>query len=200
MAYANFSPLFVAQESQDAMQLKIWDTSIWNGQSGFTVTCYVSISYYTDDNVLVEFDDYPLIVGGDASKFNEYLDRDGHVINLTDLTIDGQSVDFERFPEGYYIVSIFYSDGTYAEGSYPHYDNPTAFLAKYRFMARRLPIDLLTFPMTHDMYILNRDIFLLRMYLQNCEDAADYGKHIEFIRFLSVIRQIFDYYTTAEPW
>lgn len=200
MAYVNFIPFFIAQESQDAMQLKIWDASTWNGQSGFTTICDVKISYYNDDGVLIVFDDYPLITGGDASKYLEFLDRDGHIINLSDLTIDGQPVDVERFPEGYYNISVYYSDGSYIEGSFPHYDNPTAFLAKYRFMARRLPIDLLTFPMTEQTFWRNRNIFLLRMYLQNCEDSADYGKHVEFMTYLALIRQMFSYYTTEEPW
>ena len=200
MAYTNFIPFFIAQESQDAMQLKIWDASTWDGQSGFTTVCDMEMSYFDDDGNLVEFDTYPLISGGDASKYNEYLDRDGHIINLKDLTIGGLPVGFERFPEGYYNISLFYSDGSYAEGSFPHYDNPTAFLAKYRFMARRLPIDLLTFPLTEEVYLKNREIFLLRMYLQNCEDAADYGKHIEFMKYLAIIRQMFDHYTTQEPW
>lgn len=200
MAYTSFDPLFIAQESQDAMQLKIWDQSTWNGESGYTTICYVSISYYDENGALVTFDDYDLITGFDMTKFNEYLDRDGHVINLSDLTINGAAHGLTRFPEGYYIVSIFYSEGSYAEGSYPHYDNPQAFLAKYRFMARRLPASLLVFPMTDDIYRLNRDIFLLRMYLQNCEDAADYGKHVEFQTYLNLIVQVLDYYLVEEPW
>lgn len=201
MAYSDFTPGFNCQESQDAMQLKIWDNSTWNGESGYTTICTVSISFYDTNGTLVTFDDYDLIISADMSKFNEYLDRiDGHVIELSALTINGVPNVYDRFPEGYYMITMKYSEGSYAEGQFPEYVNSQAFLAKYRFMARRLPGALLVFPMTNDTYILNRDIFLLRMYLQNCEDAADYGKCVEFQNIINLIIAMLDYYKVEEPW
>jgi hypothetical protein len=200
MAYTNFSAGFFCQESQDAMQLKIWDNSSWNGESGFTTICTVDISYYDVDDNLIEFDPYELIVGGDASKFNEYLDKlDGHVIELTDLTISGVPVP-DRFPEGYYIIKISYSEGSYAIGSFPYFENPQAFLAKWRMMTRKLPAALLVFPMTDEVFRKNRDIMLLRLYLDQAENAADYGKLVEFKVFHNLVKEVFDLYSLAELW
>jgi hypothetical protein len=200
MSYTSFSAGFLCQESQDAMQLKIWDNSQWNGESGFTTICTVEISYYDSDDNLIEFDPYELITGGDASKFNEYLDHlDGHVIELSDLTIDGVAAP-DRFPEGYYIVKISYSEGSYAVGSFPYFENPQAFLAKWRLMTRKLPAALLVFPMTDDVYRKNRDIILLRLYLDQAENAADYGKIEEFKVFHDLIRNVLDYYEMEETW
>jgi len=54
--------------------------------------------------------------------------------------------------------------------------------------------------MTEAVYQKNRDIFLLRMYLAQCEDSADYGKHVEFMKYLSLIRNVLDTYPMQEPW
>lgn len=200
MSYTFFTPGFLCQESQDAMQLKIWDNSQWNGESGFTTICTVDISYYDVDDNLIEFDSYELIVGPDASKFNEYLDRsDGYVIELSDLTINGIPAP-DRFPEGYYIVKISYSEGSYAVGSFPYFENPQAFLAKWRMMTRKLPAALLVFPMTDQVFLDNRAIFLLRLYLDMAENAADYGKFEEFKVFHTLIQEVLNIYEISELW
>jgi|WetSurSiteA1Bulk_404760.scaffolds.fasta_scaffold00217_2 hypothetical protein len=200
MAYTAFFPSFLAQESQDAMQLKITDNSVWNGESGFTTIATVEISYYDENDVLINFDPYELIVGADATKFNEFLDRTaGHVIELSSLTIGGVAAP-DRFPEGYYIIKISFSEGSYAVGTFPYFENPQAFLAKWKFMTRTMVSDLLVFPMTDEIYRINRDIFLQRIYLDMAENAADYGKVLEFKNFATLIQGVFDYYSVVDTW
>ena len=97
MAYTGISPvLTVVQESQDAMQLKIWDWSTWGaGDVAATDTAVLSISYYDTNGDLVEFDDYEVLSsGGDRTDFNDMLDHTaGLIIELTDLEIDGAAPD-----------------------------------------------------------------------------------------------------------
>ena len=146
MAYADFTPSFTVQEAQDATAFKIFDASTWNGESGITTWCVLRLFFYAADGTITEYDDYELITGADTAKFDEYLDSDGHTVEITDLTIDGVAAD-DRFEDGYYVVRILYSDGTYASGSEPYYDNVQAFLAHARCKARKLPARL-TWPLT----------------------------------------------------
>jgi hypothetical protein len=196
MAYTNFTPETRIAEAQDATAFKIWDESTWNGESALTTFCEVRIFHYAVDGTITEYDAYELITGADKTKFNEYLDIDGHTVEITDLTIDGVSAG-ERFTDGYYVIRVVYSEGSYAVDSEPYYDNVQAFLAKARCKARKLPTKL-SWPLTDDVYEINRDIFLLRMYLDAAEDAADLGKQNEYRNFINLINNIFDYYAISE--
>jgi hypothetical protein len=196
MAYTDFTPLTRVQESQDAQQIKIWDESTWNGESALTTKCNVIVYWYDNDEVLHECDPYELIDGIDTTKYDEYLSRDGHVIDITDLTEDGVSVG-DRFHEGHFIIKTTYTEGSYAAGSEPYYNNHQAFLAKTWCKIRKLPIKI-SWPLTEEMYRINRDMFLLRMYTENAENAIDIDKKAEFRRLMVLINQIFSYYELEE--
>ena len=196
MAYANFVPETRLPEGQDATALRIWDLSTWNGESSKTSFCVVRIFYYEVDGTIIEYDDYELITGADKTKFNEYLDTDGHTIETSDLTISGVAAA-ERFVDGYYVIRVVYSDGTYVWNTEPYYDNVQAFLAKARCKARKLPTKL-SWPMTDAVYLANRDIFLLRMYLDAAEDAADLGKENEFRNLINLIDNLYSTYSLDE--
>lgn len=196
MAYADFTPEFRVQEAQDATAFRLWDSSIWNGESGITTICVVRLFYYDVDGTITAYDDYELITGADTTKFDEYISIDGHTVEITDLTIGGDPAE-ERFVDGYYVVRIIYSDGTYVVGSEPYFDNTQAFLAKARCKARKLPVKL-TWPLTGNMYEINRDIFMQSMYLGAAEDSVDLGKENEFRKFMDLINNIFDYYAISE--
>lgn len=198
MAYTDFSPETHVQEAQDAMGFKIWDESIWNGESGITTECYVTVFFINDDEETIEYDSYHLIVGIDKTKYDEYLDRDGHIIDLTDLTIDGVAAP-ERFEDGYYVVRVTYSDGTYVAGTEPYYDNTQAFLAKNRCMKRKMGVKL-SWPMTDEIYRINRDIFLQGLYLEIGENAVDLGKKIQFREIMALVKAMFNHYSMEECW
>jgi hypothetical protein len=192
MAYSAFTPETEIQEAQDATALRIWDKSIWTGESGNTTFCEVRITHYDVDDVATEYDPYELITGVDTTKFDEYLSDDGHIIEIADLTIDSLSAG-ERFEDGYYLIKVVYSEGSYAEDLKPYYDNTQAFLAKARCKARKLPTKL-SWPLTDVMYRINRDIFSMSMYLQAAEDAADLGKESQYRTLIDIINNIFDTY------
>lgn len=196
MAYADFTPEFRVQEAQDATAFRLWDSSTWNGESGITTFCVVRLFFVAVDGTITAYDDYELISGADTTKFDEYISIDGHTVEITDLTIGGAAAE-ERFEDGYYIVRIVYSDGTYAVGSEPYYDNTQAFLAKARCKARKLPVKL-TWPLTDGMYEINRDIFMQSMYLGAAEDSVDLGKENEYRNFMDLINNIFSYYAIDE--
>lgn len=204
MAFADLTLATTVQESQDAMQLKIWDASTWNGESGIVTEAKVVIEYYDSDNLLVSFDPYELIAGGVKTKFNEFLDRsDGHVIELADLLIAGVAPTNIRFTDGYFVVTLHVTDGTYglyAAGGWPKYANNQAFLAKNRFMARKMSKAILAWPMTDAVRIANKDMFLQRMYLDAAEDAADNGNLTEFLVFINLINAVFNVYNIEEAW
>jgi hypothetical protein len=203
MALTGVTLLSVVQESLDATEIRMWDESTWNGKVETVTGACVVISYYDINGTLVSFDPYYLITGGDDAKFDEYCDlNNGTIIKLEDLTIAGEAPP-DRFPDGYYIVTLYVTDGsygTYAAGGWLKYDNPQAFLAKSRFTTRKLPAIILSWPMTDDVRIKNRDMFLLRMYLDAAEDVADYGKLTEFLAILVLINSIFSYYKLEEVW
>jgi len=196
MAYTSFTPETRVQEAQDGTAFKINDASTWSGESGSTSYCVVRLFHYAADGTITQYDDYAMITGIDKTKFNEYLGIDGHIIEITDLTISGASAG-SVFADGYYLVKMIYSDGTYAVGSEPYYDNYQAFLAKARCKARKLPSKL-SWPFTDDVYRINRDIHLLRMWLDSAEDAADLGKENEYRHIIALVNDIFDYYSIAE--
>jgi len=196
MAYADFTPKTHVQEAQDGMGFKIWDESTWNGESGITTAADVYVFFINDEEVTIEYDVYPLINGG-STKYDEYLDRDGHIINIADLTI-GAAAAPERFEDGYYVIRVVYNDGTYGVGAEPYYDNSQAFLAEWRCRKRKLPAQLLTWPMDDDIRRKNWDIYLVGLYLEAAEDAVDLGKKVEFRRFMALIKAIFDYYAITE--
>lgn len=199
MAYTNFTPATRIQEAQDAMGFKIWDDSTWNGEEAITTDCYVSIFHVDDDENTIQYDDYPLINGADKTKFNEYLSIDGHIINTSDLTIDGAAAP-ERFEDGYYVIRVVYTDGTYSTGSEPYYDNVQAFLAKYRCMKRKMPAAVMTWPLGDEEFKIHQDIFLLGLYLEAAENAVDLSKKEQFREFIALIRAMFDYYNTENCW
>lgn len=192
MSYTSFTAETRVAEAQDATGFRIWDNSTWNGESAITTYCVIKILLYLVDGSIIEYDDYELITGADTTKFDEYLDIDGHTIETSDLTVDGVAAD-ERFVDGYYVIRTVYSDGTYVSGSEPYYDNVQAFLAKARCKARKLPTKL-SWPMTDAVYLINRDIFLLRMYLDAAEDAADLGKENQFRNLINIVDNIYSSY------
>ena len=204
MAYAALVLQTVVQESQDAQQVRMWDESAWGGESGNTTGAVVVISYYDTDGVLISFDPYELITGGDDTKFLEYLDKqNGHVIELSDLLIGGLAHSMTRFPDGYYIVTLHVTDGsygTYGSGGWPAYNDIQAFLAKYRFMKRGMPALLLEWPITQANREANYDIFAVGLYLEAAEYAADLGRQVQFLKYMTVLQTIFDYYSIPEPW
>jgi hypothetical protein len=201
MAYTNFTPKTHVQEAQDAQSFKIWDESAWNGESALTTICYVTLFFINDSEVTIEYDPYPLISGVDTAKYLEYLDRDGHIIDIADLTIGGAAAA-ARFEDGYYIARVTYSEGSYAVGSEPYYDNNQAFLAHNRCMKRKMPAKLLSWsvPITDLVYQKNRDIFLQGLYLESAENAVDLGKKVQFRSFMASVKAMFNYYEIEECW
>lgn len=203
MAFTGLVPLIKAEEAQDAKSIKIWDRSTWGiGDQAACTSCSVVISYYNSDDDLIEFDVYELIVGGDRSKFNEFLDNTtGHEIEIADLLIDGVDPG-DRFVDGYFIISVYYSDGSYGAfgENWVHTHKSYGCLAKADFTARKLPAAVLTWPMTDQVRIANQDIFLQRMYLDAAKDSADNDKWDEFKVFVLLINSIFDYYEIEEVW
>jgi hypothetical protein len=199
MAYTSFVPQTHIQESQDAKSFKIWDESEWNGESGLTSSCYIEITFINDDEETIIYDPYYLTDGITNANFNEYLDRDGHIVELINLTIDGVVAPI-RFEDGYYIIKVVYSDGTYALGSEPYFDNYQAFLAKYRAMKRKVPPKIFSWPMTDEVYKANRDVFLLGLYLEAAENQVDLNKILQFRKTIALIKAIFDYYEITEIW
>lgn len=196
MAYTAFVPKTIVQESQDATQIKIKDDSEWDGESALTTECEVIVSWYDDDDVLHECDPYVLIDGADTTKYDEYLSSDGHVIDIADLTEDSESIG-TVFHEGYFIIKTTYNEGSYAEGSEPYYNNEAAFIALHWCMIRKFG-SLLSWPLNEDAYRKNRDMFLLRLYMENAENAVDLGKVAEFKRLMVLINKIFSYYELEE--
>jgi hypothetical protein len=193
MAYTGLIPVTIVQEAQDAKGLKLKDDSTWGaGDQAATTKCDVYVQWYDDNDVLQQCDVYPLIVGAVTTKFDEYIGVNGHNIDIADLTINGVSIG-ETFVEGYFIIKTVYSDGSYAVGSEPFYENHEAFLAENWCMARKLPAKL-EWPLTEAEYLKNRDISLQRMYLEATEDAVDLGKYTEFKRLMTLIRNIFNNY------
>lgn len=199
MAYTAFTPKTHVQEANDGKSFKIWDESEWDGESGDTTICFVTVYHIDDNEVEIEYDPYYLIVGAVTTKFDEYLDRDGHIVNIADLTIDEVAVDEERFPDGYYILRVTYDEGSYGEGNQPYYNNNQAFLAKNRCMKRKLATTL-TWPLTDAMYRINRDIFLQGLYLEIAENAIDIGKKIQFRTVMALVKAVFNYYEIEECW
>lgn len=194
----------VIQESQDAQQIKMWDESTWGGLSGSVSGACVVISYKNVDGVIITFDPYQLIVGADKTKFNQYLDKqNGHVIELTDLLINGLAHGMAVLPDGYYTIALSVTDGSYglfADGGWLKLNNIQAFLAKYRFMKRTMPALLLEWPITQTNREANYDVFAVGLYLEAAEFAADLGRQTQFDKFMTVLRTIFDYYQIPEPW
>jgi hypothetical protein len=123
----------------------------------------------------------------------------GLVIDLADLTIAGAAPP-DRFTDGYYIVTVYYNDGTYTFANSIHYHNHQAFLAKGRFMARKLGVAFLDWPITDDVRRKNADVFAQRMYLDCAEDAADNGNTTEFQTFINLVNGMFSYYELEEIW
>lgn len=195
---AGVSLLTVVQESQDAQQLRIWDESTWDGESGDVTDAILRIQYYDSDGVLQSFDDENIF-----TDIADFLDRqDGLVINLSGLTVDGATPP-DRFDDGYYIVTVFFTDGTYGafnEDVWPHYHNNQAFLAKARFMTRKLPSTVLTWPMTKQVQEDNLNMLLHRMYLDSAEYAADNGNLTEFLTYMELINEVFTYYELESIW
>lgn len=199
MAFTDFTPGTRIVLAQDAMDFRIYDDSVWNGESGLCTSAIVTIRHIDDDEVAIDYDAYDLIPGGVTTKFDEYLSTDGHLIEIANLTIDGVAAA-DRFPDGYYEITVTYDDGSYAPGSEPYYKNTQAFLAKYRCMKRTMPALLLTWPITDIVRRKNDDIYTLGLYLDAAEYAADLEKKVEFRKFIALIRSLVDYYAVPEPW
>lgn len=198
MTYTLFTPTTRIQEGLDGTNFRIWDESIWTLESDNTTICKVIIYFTNDEGVVIEYDPYFLIVGADKTKFNEYLDIDGHTVNIADLTIDGEAAA-ETFEDGFYTIKTIYSDGSYAVGEEPYYNNDQAFLSKNRMMKRKMALTL-AWPMTDALYRKNRDIFLQGLYLEAAENAADLGKLVQFRSIMATIKAMFNYYEIEEVW
>ena len=199
MAFSDFTPGTRVVLAQDGKSFRIYDDSEWNGESGSATAAIIRIKHIDDDDVETDYDDYPLIVPGDDSKYLEYLSTDGHVVNTSDLTIDGIAAS-EQFPDGYYEIKVVYTDGSYAEGSEPYFTNVQGFLAKYRCMKRTMPALLLEWPITDAVRRKNDDIYSLGLYLDAAEYAATLEEIVMFRRFVSLIRNMLDHYAIPEPW
>jgi hypothetical protein len=199
MAYnGNFVPATTIEEAQDGMGFKLNDTSTWDGQSGDTTICTVSIVHVDDNEDQVIYDDVELGGFGDED-YDDFLTSDGVIIDIADLTIDSEDAG-DTFPDGYYEITVKYNDGSYSPGDEPYYKNTQAFLAKYRAMKRTMPALLLVWPITADVREKNYDIFALGLYLDAAEYAADLARKIHFRKFISVIRQVLDFYSIPEPF
>lgn len=199
MAYTNFTPETHIQQSQDAKSFRIWDESVWNGQSGNTIKCDVIVHFINDKNEIIVYDPYPLIVGAVRTKFDSYLSRDGHIVELADLTIDGDA-PAERFEDGYYIIKTIFDDGTYGVGLEPYFNNNQAFLAKNRCMKRKMASRHITWPLTDNTYRKSRDIFLQGLYLECAENAVDLGKKDQFVSIMALVKAMFDHYEIESCW
>ena len=199
MAFSDFTPGTRVVLAQDGKSFRIYDDSEWNGESGSATAAIIRIKHIDDDDVETDYDDYPLIVPGDDSKYLEYLSTDGHVVNTSDLTIDGIAAS-ERFPDGYYEIKVVYTDGSYAEGSEPYFTSVQGFLAKYRCMKRTMPALLLEWPITDAVRRKNDDIYSLGLYLDAAEYAATLEEMVMFRRFVSLIRNMLDHYAIPSPW
>jgi hypothetical protein len=199
MAFSSFTPGTRVVLAQDGKSFRIYDDSEWNGESGSATAVIVQIKHIDDDDVEIDYDNYPLINPGDDSKYLEYLSTDGHVVNTSDLTIDGIAAS-EQFPDGYYEIKVVYTDGSYAEGSEPYFTNVQGFLAKYRWMKRTMPALLLEWPITDAVRRKNDDIYSLGLYLDAAEYAATLEQMVMFRKFVELIRKVVDHYEVAEPW
>jgi hypothetical protein len=195
---AGVSLLTVVQESQDALSLRIWDESTWDGESGDVTDAILRIQYYDSDGVLQSFDDLNIL-----ADLADFLDRqDGLVINIADLTMGSLTLP-DKFVDGYYIVTLFVTDGTYGafhEDTWPHYHNNYACLSKARFMTRKIPGKILTWPMTKQVQEDNLNIMLHRMYLDSAELAASTENWYEFNTFMELINEVFTYFEIESVW
>ena len=198
MAYSvDFVQATLIEEAQDGMGFKIIDDSVWGaGDQALTSLCTVSVVHIDDNDDVITYDDYQLIVGVTRTKFNEYLADSGHVIDIADLTIGGVAAE-DVFPDGYYEITVTYTPD---DASTKTYKNTQAFLAKYRAMKRTMPALLLEWPLTDELIKINYDVFAIGLYLEAAEYAADLARKEHFRKFISVIREVFDHYEIPEPW
>ncbi len=191
MAFSNFLPAIRTQQAQNARSFKIWDESIWVGQQVRCTSAIVQVSYYDQYGILRNSLRYPLIIGANRIRFNEYLGRDGHEINVNNLY-----PLLVRFPDGYYIIRITFNDGTYVAPNEPFFDDHQAFLAKIRCMSRKMPLVVLPWPDMNREKIL--DTHKVTLLLSAAEDAADLGKRMLFDRLIRTLNRIFDRYSITE--
>ena len=194
MPFTNFTPKTRTQEAQDAKSFRIWDESVWSAESHLCDSAVLQVSYYDTFGVLKVSLEYDLItggVGGDKTKFNEYLSSDGHKIEIADLF-----ASLTRFPDGYYIIRVTYNDGTYVAPNEPYYDDHQAFLAKVRCMSRKMPLVVLPWPEMNKEEIL--DTHKVTLLLDAAEDSADLGKRMLFDRLIRTLNRIFDQYSITE--
>lgn len=198
MAYSALTPETRIEEAQDGRGFKIYDKSVWTGESDHTTSALVSIVYIDDDENIITYDDIDLGGDGDA-LYESFLNGDGALIESSDVFLDGVAID-EIFPDGYYEITIKFNDGSYTPGAEPYYKNTQAFLAKYRCMKRVMPAQLLEWPITDEVRRKNYDIYTLGLYLDAAEDAADLGKKTQFRKFIALIRGIVDYYSIPDPF
>lgn len=197
MAFTNLTLETYIQEDQDALSFRIWDRSLWNGQSASVTEAYLRLKYYTSDDVLVIFDDYPLIVGAVKTKFNEFLSAEGHIILLSALTVGGLANGLTRFIDGYYMADLVVNDGSYTDPNKPHYLNHQGFLAKARCKCRKVGVKL-SWPLSESIRKISYDMLMLRMYIDGAEDAVDLAKYTEYKYIIALVNEIFDFYGIDE--
>ncbi len=58
----------------------------------------------------------------------------------------------------------------------------------------------LVMPLTDEMDIKNRDVFLQKMYLEVAGNTVDLGKKVQFRTIMILIKAIFDNYKVTKCW
>lgn len=198
MAYTgSFVPATIIEEAQDGMGFAIKDDSVWGtGDVALTSTYTLSIKYIDEDDVETVYDDVVLTTGVDTTEIAAYFSSSGWVIDIADLTIDGEAAP-DVFPDGYYEITMEYHPSS---GTDKTYKNTQAFLAKYRAMKRTMPAAILEWPITDTVRQKNYDIFALGLYLDAAEYAADLARKEHFRKFIGVIDNVLDFYSIPQPW
>lgn len=196
---ANLAPETKIEEAQDGMGFKIFDQSVYGTGDLVKITsALISIKYINDDEEEIDYDDIDLGAYNGAD-YLEFQSVAGHLIETSELTIDGVAAD-EIFEDGYYEITLKLNDGSYNAGAEPYYKNTQAFLATFRAMRRTMPPELFAWPITPEIREKNYDVYTLGLYLDNAEDAADLGKKVQFRTIIAAIRGLLDYYETPIPW
>jgi hypothetical protein len=190
---SNLVPETKIEEAQDGMGFKIFDQSVYGtGDLAKITSSKISIKYIDGDNDETVYD-YIDMGAYNSAHYLEFQSQAGHLIETSDLHIDGVAAP-EVFIDGYYEITLKLNDGTYTPANAPYYLNSQAFLAKYRAMRRIMPADLLAWPITPEIREKNYDVYTLGLYLDNAEDAADLGKKTQFRTFIALMDEILDYY------
>lgn len=183
------------REAQDAKSFRIWDETIWETNDPDDVTtAVISIKYYDTFGMEQQAQDYILLEdGGDTTKWDEYMSRDGVKIDVGDVLPEQ-----ERFIDGYYIIRLTVTDEVVPTPNTRYYDDHQAFLAKLRCMSRKMPHAVIDWPEYDRTKLL--DTHVLTLLLDSAEDAADLGKRRLFERIVRTLNRVFDHYQISGCW